>query len=274
VASTGDVKWRPSGEILSGWVKLNGTTIGSAASGATQRANADTQALFIWLWTNFPQSLIVVSTGRGATALADFNANKTITVHDLRSEGPLGLADMGSSDSGLMAGVPILAGTSTTPGSYVGEQTHSLVQGELPVVGLAFSGNAVGISGSFTGNAQTQPLHDTAGHGIDTLTNNSSADGGVYLQVNTGTPSGTIYRGATSTGGGGVTMTPTGSISINNITPSGTVTAGGSTNLGSGTAGNRVSRHVLGTWWIKLASPSDLHICDMLTCLKHEDWNI
>jgi hypothetical protein len=34
-------------EVVTGWVKLNATTIGSATSGATQRANSDTQNLFV-----------------------------------------------------------------------------------------------------------------------------------------------------------------------------------------------------------------------------------
>src|SRR3954465_11389264 len=36
--------------ILSGFVRANGRTIGSSTSGATERANADTQALFVYLW--------------------------------------------------------------------------------------------------------------------------------------------------------------------------------------------------------------------------------
>src|SRR5260370_3824263 len=48
IASTGDVKFRFTGEFVTGWVKANAQTIGSATSGATQRANSDTQALFIY----------------------------------------------------------------------------------------------------------------------------------------------------------------------------------------------------------------------------------
>src|SRR5215471_18321018 len=97
LAATGDVKWRSSTEVLSGWVKQNGTTIGSAASGATQRANADTQALFVWLWTNCTNAHCPVSSGRGATGLADFNANKTMTLPDCRARVcGVGLDDMGT----------------------------------------------------------------------------------------------------------------------------------------------------------------------------------
>src|SRR5258708_6378787 len=94
VAATGDVKWRPTNETLSGWVKLNAQTIGSATSGATGRANADTQNLFITLWNNCVNAHCPVSTGRGASGLADFTANKTIQLPDLRGRGILGRDQM------------------------------------------------------------------------------------------------------------------------------------------------------------------------------------
>jgi hypothetical protein len=134
IATTGDVKWRPTTESLSGWVKLNGLTVGSALSGATGRANADTQALFIYLWTFFPDSKCPVSTGRGASALADFNANKTITLLDLRGRIPVGLDDMGSSAAGRFTGVPFSGtDTATTPAGLGGENTHTLSVGEMPI---------------------------------------------------------------------------------------------------------------------------------------------
>jgi len=65
---------------LSGWVKADDGTIGSAASGATTRANADTADLYALLWNTFSDGLCPVSTGRGASAAADFAADKTITL--------------------------------------------------------------------------------------------------------------------------------------------------------------------------------------------------
>ena len=53
-------------------------TIGDATSGASNRANADTQALYLLLWANISNTWCAVSGGRGATALADFNAHKTM----------------------------------------------------------------------------------------------------------------------------------------------------------------------------------------------------
>ena len=68
-----------------GWIALNGGTVGNAASGGTTRANADTAAYFAAMWA-FNNTLrpIQDSTGtpttRGASAAADFAANKRITI--------------------------------------------------------------------------------------------------------------------------------------------------------------------------------------------------
>jgi len=63
---TGDLKIRWSTTAPTGWVRVNGRTIGSAASGASERANADCEDLFLFLWNN--DSSLAVSGGRGGTA--------------------------------------------------------------------------------------------------------------------------------------------------------------------------------------------------------------
>lgn len=85
VSATGDYKQRAAASFPAGWVRANTGTIGSAASGAT-RANADTQALFTLWWTDFTDAQVPVltsggaATNRGATAAADFAADKRMTV--------------------------------------------------------------------------------------------------------------------------------------------------------------------------------------------------
>ena len=133
IASTGDVKFRPTGESLAGWVKMNAQTIGSAASGASGRASVDTQNLFVYLWNNCPNVHCPVSSGRGVNALADFNANKTIQLPDWRGRIPVGLDDMGNIAAGAFTGVPFAGGdTATTPGALGGENTHTLTAAEIP----------------------------------------------------------------------------------------------------------------------------------------------
>jgi hypothetical protein len=134
VASTGDIKFRPTSETLTGWVKINSQTIGSAGSGATGRANADTQNLFVYLWTNCTNAHCPVSGGRGASGLADFNANKQLTLPDWRGRAPVGLDDMGASAAGRIASSNVTSGggdTQTTPAATGGEANHVLTVAEL-----------------------------------------------------------------------------------------------------------------------------------------------
>lgn len=90
VAPTGAIHFVAQATAPAGWVLANGGTIGSAASGAS-RANDDTADLYAVLWaldaTTYP---VLTSAGgastRGASAAADFAANKRITLPDLRGE--------------------------------------------------------------------------------------------------------------------------------------------------------------------------------------------
>jgi hypothetical protein len=100
IIATGDVKARYGTGVLAGFVRLNGRTIGSATSGATERANADTQALFEYLWNTDVN--LSVSGGRGASSIADWGANKAITLPDMRGRMIAGLEDMGNSAAGRM----------------------------------------------------------------------------------------------------------------------------------------------------------------------------
>lgn len=102
----------------SGWVLFNDGTMGDASSGATTRANADTSALFQLLWNKTVQADCAVSTGRGATAAADFAAHKTIALPKV-----LGRA---LAVAGAGAGL-----TSRSLGKIVGEETHTMTLGEL-----------------------------------------------------------------------------------------------------------------------------------------------
>lgn len=107
----------------SGFVRANGRAIGSATSGATERANADTEDLFTFLWAQ--DSNLTVSGGRGANAAADWAADKTIALPDWRGRTPAGLDDMGNSAAGILTGV-------TTLGESGGSEDYTLVAGDIP----------------------------------------------------------------------------------------------------------------------------------------------
>lgn len=213
IASTGDIKFRATGETLSGWVKANGQTIGSATSGATGRANSDTQNLFVYLWTNCPDTHCPVLGGRGASGLADFNANKQLTLLDLRGRIPYGLDDMGNTASGRLLAQNITGAgdTPTTPNGVAGETNHTISQAQIPNYALSLSTNVT-----------------------DTRVWQGNGGGSVGAGNNT----------ATST----VTGIPT-VISV----VSGSITASTTGNSGgSGSSMNVVNNSLLGTWFIRL----------------------
>ena len=117
--TTGDVKLTLKTVVDSGWVMMNDGTIGSASSGATARANADCQNLFTLLWNNVSNTNCPVSSGRGASAAADWAANKTIVLPKALGRA-LAIAGSGA---GL---------TARNLGDTVGEETHTLTQAEMP----------------------------------------------------------------------------------------------------------------------------------------------
>lgn len=114
-----------------GWVRGNGRTIGNASSSATERANADTENLYAVLWNSYADAQCAVSTGRGISAAADYAANKTIALPDLRGRAFFGLDDMGNSAASRItnAGSAIVG---TTNGASGGAQTATLAQTDLP----------------------------------------------------------------------------------------------------------------------------------------------
>ena len=66
------------------WLMLNGDTIGSAASGATV-ASDELDEVFGFLWDTYDNADCPVSSGRGASAQADWDADKTLTLPDVNS---------------------------------------------------------------------------------------------------------------------------------------------------------------------------------------------
>lgn len=124
--STGDAKLTLKNVADPGWVLMNDGSIGNGSSGATTRANADTQALFELVWSNITNTWCPTqdSTGaavaRGASATADFNANRRIVLPRTLGRA-LAVAGAGS---GL---------TSRALGEYLGAETHVLTQTETPL---------------------------------------------------------------------------------------------------------------------------------------------
>jgi hypothetical protein len=125
---TGDLKARYGTGVHTGFVRANGRTIGSATSGATERANADTQALFEYLWSADPN--LTVSTGRGVSANADWVANKILALPDWRGYALAALDDMGNTAAGRLS--PTYFGSvATVLGAVGGSEAKTLAAANL-----------------------------------------------------------------------------------------------------------------------------------------------
>lgn len=129
---TGDIKKTVKKAAESGWLLLDGKTIGSASSGGTSRANADTADLYALLWADWDNTVLPIQdsagspTTRGASAAADFAANKRLPLPDHRERVAAGwdnLADVTRLSS------PVAG---DTMGSAGGAETHTLTSDEMP----------------------------------------------------------------------------------------------------------------------------------------------
>ncbi|WP_156186846.1 hypothetical protein [Afipia felis] len=129
VLATGDIKYRYGDGQLAGFVRANGRTIGSSTSGATERANLDTEALFNYLWQ--VDSTLAVSSGRGASSAADWAANKNIALPDGRGRVLAGLDTMGNSAAGRLTST-YFGSDATVLGASNGGESSTLVTANLP----------------------------------------------------------------------------------------------------------------------------------------------
>ncbi len=138
--TTGDVKLTLKTVADTSWILMNDTSIGDASSGATGRANADTLALYTLLWTNIIDAWAPVSTGRGASAAADFAAHKAMALPKALGRA-LAIAGTGTSvESGSNAGVDTAADTLT-----VLTNNTKWITG-MPVVFTLSSGTITGLT--------------------------------------------------------------------------------------------------------------------------------
>jgi hypothetical protein len=126
---TRDVKIRFDDQPLDGYVRMNGNSVGNAVSGATERANSDCQSLFEELW---PFTNIVVPSGKGANATADWNAGKVLTLPDMQYRAPIGLGGMGGTDATRISSSTIPG--PTVAGAVGGVGSQAITQAELPVI--------------------------------------------------------------------------------------------------------------------------------------------
>lgn len=147
-----------SSTVPAGFVAANTLTIGNAASNGTGRANADTLLLYRSIWNNFSNTACPIFTSagsastRGANADADYAANKALATPNMRGRGLVGVDTMGGPASTFLAGVPVQLGGTTTPGSIVGENLHTLTSTEVPSTSFSASVSVSGVTATMNQN--------------------------------------------------------------------------------------------------------------------------
>ena len=230
-----------------GWVRGNGRTIGNASSSATERANADTEDLFAFLWDNFANAQCAVSTGRGASAAADYAANKTIALPDLRGRAFFGLDDMGANAASRLGSVVT---SQTTNGASGGTETVALTSAELAAHTHDLGNHTHAVTGNTGSHTHTFTTGSSGAHTHTTTTTNTGFTGD---PTGGGTSSyAWALAGTTGSGGDhthtGTTAGTTASISLTSAAPSSNTSG----SAGSGTAHSNMPPAWLGTFIIKL----------------------
>jgi microcystin-dependent protein len=219
-AVTGDLAFTFNTSTRTGWVKCNGRTIGNAASGATERANSDTQALFEFLWNNVSDTYAPVTGGRGANAAADFAASKKIVIPSMQGRYPVGLDDMGNTAADVIA-------AATVTGKSGGLEEVSILTANLP-------------SHTHTAGAITVTVTPTTGH----------THSAYYKIKNVGAGLGeTVLEVDDVASADGSVQTST---NLSSVTPAVSASGAVSGATGSGTVLATVSPWRAGTWFIKL----------------------
>jgi microcystin-dependent protein len=209
---TGDFNWQPVTGSRSGFVRLNGRTIGSALSGATERANADCESLYLHNWNTYSNDYFAVTGGRGATAAADWAAAKTMTLYNAAGRVAAGLDSMGNGAQNIITSNVITTGDGSTALSKGGADRLTLTTAQIP---------------SHT-HSITDPGHTHKGTQAEQVNAQADGAGGVVFLWRAG-----IVVGNTDTGSATTGITATNS-------------------AGSGEAFDKMPPFMLGTWYQRL----------------------
>lgn len=122
------------------WLFCSGKTIGNASSGATARASdsPDTEELFTELWNSHSNTVLPIedsagtATTRGASAAADFAANKRLPLPNVQGRVIAGRDNMSGTSANRLANV--LDGD--VLGNAGGAEQHTLSLAELPSIDM------------------------------------------------------------------------------------------------------------------------------------------
>lgn len=175
---TGNVAHHFGSTAPTGWVKRHGGTIGDASSGATERANADTLALYTLIWSNTDNSMdggafhiqnsSGTSTSRGVSAAADFAAHKRLPLPDDR-----GRYDRGLNTSG--AGIDPSGVLGTSLASSIQEHKH-----ETPIPSGISTSDLYGVKHGTGPWGSASGTNASSWQRTDSNSDYSNVSGGMY----------------------------------------------------------------------------------------------
>lgn len=215
----------PSSNIVTGIPSTINWAVGWAVEGTGIQAGTTIQSIDSNTQIHLSQpALSSVGVGIRIFPYGNGDGSTTFNLPDGRGYAYVGLDN--PAGAGTTGRISVSAGNfdGTVLNNVGGFQTQTLTQTQLPNISVTFGGTAI--------TSKFANLHDAAGTFIDTLTNSSSADGGLWQQAQDYNGTGTshnIYRATTSATNGGVTIPA--------ITPAGTITIGTRTgSLGAGGA--------------------------------------
>ncbi len=177
---------------MSGWLLVRGQTLGSAASGADD-ASDSYDLVYAAIWDNVADAEAPVSSGRGASAAADFAANKTITLPDGRGVVLLGKDNMGGSSANVVTDAQ-----ADTMGDLGGAEDATLATTNLPAHahGMAHTHGA----GTYAGVWVSQ---NGAGSGAGVIRTDPSIGNPVNIAVTISGTSGASSASSTDNTGSG-----------------------------------------------------------------------
>lgn len=169
--ATGDGEWTHRSSAKSGWIFEQGQSLGDTSSGADLEGTAY-QALYAFYWNNISNDHAPVSSGRGASASADWTAGKVLTIPDARDRAPFG------------------AGSTWALGQTQG--SDSIARENLPDETLSFTG-------TFSGSGTILTKSGTGSNGVE---NDDLADSRISRGLNTASTNNTVSLSVSGSVGG------------------------------------------------------------------------